>query len=235
MRILFGPMHTTKKTITAAFAAVVLSLATVSGRAQVFTETGDAGDTLATFATTGSSGALTEIDGTIFGGSDVDLFVISITDTSLFSASTVNATTTIDTQLYLFTLSGTAVVGNDDASALSFQSTIPAGSLSLLSPGTYILAISLAGNNPINASSQLLFTGYGADTTAILTGATGVNPTTLSGFDGFTYFDEAGSYSISLTGAAVSAVPEMSTTALGFGLVTLAGSLWLRRRQTPVG
>jgi hypothetical protein len=48
------------------------------------------------------------------GASDVDMYVICITDPANFVASTVD-TTSWDTQLWLFRCDGTGVVHNDDA------------------------------------------------------------------------------------------------------------------------
>ena len=218
-----------------AIVAIVLSaLAPGSLRAQVYLETTDAGATLAAATTAAGSGSLQEIDGTISGGSDVDIFKLRIVDLANFSATTVNLTTSMDTQLYIFDSAGNALVGNDDATGSSFQSTIPTGSLSSVSLGSdvFYLAVSLSGNNPINSSSQLLFATYGANTTVLLTPAASVSPTTLDSFDGGTYFAESGAYAINLTGAAgiVSAVPEVSTTSLALGFAALGGGLAMRRR-----
>ncbi len=230
---LFCPMKTLTLRTPIALAAIALTaLAPGQLRAQVFVETADAGATLTTATTAaGNGGSLLEIDGSISDAFDVDIFKLQIVDPLHFSATTVNATTSMDTQLYLFDSTGHAVVGNDDASFFTLQSSIAAGSLALTSD-VYYLAVSLSGNNPINSSSQLLFTPYTANTTVVLTPSASTSLTTLSGFDGGTYFSESGSYAINLTGVAsiASAVPEVSATSLALGFLALTSALWVRRR-----
>ena len=152
--------------------AAILVLSAGSLRAQVYTEIGDAGPTLATAQATGTSSGLVliTITGTISEVSDADMFRFTITSPMTFSASTVNGLTLIDTALFLFRSDGTGVYTNDDANGTTLQSVLPAGTsfTMSLSPGIYFLGISLSGNEPINLNSQLLFAGFpGGDPTAV--------------------------------------------------------------------
>jgi hypothetical protein len=207
------------------------AVSTASLRAQNYSEVGDAGQTLGTAQNTGVPGtSLTSITGSLSSGTDADVFRFNITAPSTFSASTVNVLTTMDTALFLFNSSGLAIYTNDDASGSSVQSGLPAGSAFTLSlaPGTYYIAISLSGNEPINLNSQLLFAGYpSGDSTAVRGPAGGVSPASLFNFNGQTFSPETGTYQITLTSSA--AVPEPSTMALA--LAGAAGlAFWLRRR-----
>ncbi len=215
---------------------ILAVLATVSlfpfgARADIFNENGDAGGTIGTASPTGIIGSfgdpLTAITGTISSGGDVDIFIIAITNTTLFSATTNNGGTlgSLDTALFLFNSSGAPVYANDDApGGLSLQSTLPAGNsfISVLSPGIYFLAISLSGNNPVNSSNQLLFT-TSADTTAVRGPAAGLNPNTLSNFNGLTSFPQSGSYQIDIASLSTNVIPEPSTWIfLAMGAMTLS-------------
>ena len=165
------------------FAAATSAVLAAPSYAITFTEPGsDAGQTLATATATGTNNttSLTAISGTFNAAQDADLYYITITTAGTFSASTVGASTQ-DTALFLFTLSGTAIATNDDASGTSIQSALPAGNAlyATLAAGQYILGISQSGNEPINSASQLLFNGYpNGDTTAVRGPASGLNPTT---------------------------------------------------------
>ncbi len=242
-------MKYTKKAIVVGLAAVAsIGMVGSAAQAQTFTETTDAGQTLATADPTaaGAPGTpLTEILGSFSSASDADLFVITITTPSTFKATTVNtltATSGVDTALFLFDSSGHAIETNDDASGTSIDSTLPSGStlLANLTSGTYFLGISSSGNEPINSASQLLFNGYpGGDTTAVRGPASGVNPTTLSTFNSNEYdTTTSGPYEIDLTSAATAAnpltVPEPSSwAAVALGGVT-AGFAFLRRRRSVI-
>ena len=62
------------------FATVLLVMFATSGaRAQVWTETGDAGDLLSTAQSTLGTGALTAINGNLGSSTDVDLYCIRMT------------------------------------------------------------------------------------------------------------------------------------------------------------
>lgn len=216
------------------------ALAAAPAHATTFSESGDAGQTLATaVSTTAAAGALTDIFGSLSSQLDADLYVITITNAATFSATTVNATGGfLDTQLFLFTLAGAPVVLNDDdASGQTTLSTIPTGSLGSFAAGTYILGVSLSGYDPVNSANQLLFAN--GLPTSIRGAAFGLQPATLGGFADNTFYADSGSYDIQLTGATAAtitggvtpAVPEPATNAmLLVGGAALA--LVAKRRRT---
>ena len=173
---------------------------------------------------------LTAITGSIAPtGADADLYRIFITNPATFSASTVGGSS-LDTSLFLFDLNGRALIANDDASGLVLQSTLPAGNatLSALGAGIYYLGISLSGNEPVNSVNDYLFSqGLSTD---VRTAASGLNPVTLTTFEGIPFASETGAYGIALTGA--TAVPEPSTWALaGAGALALGVSLARRNNR----
>lgn len=226
------------KSIRLIVVAGVIALTTSSLRAQVWTEVGDAGQTLPGAQATGAvnGNPLTTIVGTLSSGTDADIYVIMITSPTTFSATTNNAVTQasgLDTALFLFNGSGVPIYTNDDVSGVSLQSTLPAGTAFTLSlsPGVYYLAVSLSGNEPVNLTNQLLFAGYPlGDTTAVRGPASGVSPNVEANFNGGTFFSQTGGYQINLTGAATAAaVPEASTIALTS--IGIAGLWSLRKRN----
>lgn len=236
------------KTIIAALAAFALPAA---AGAQTVTEKGDAGQTLATAqdATLGGTGALTGITGAL-GSYDADLFRIYIASPKAFSATTTNAATEngyafdgeLDTALFLFDSAGHAVATDDDEqSGLHLTSTLPAGNALYvnLAAGYYYLGVSVSGNEPVNAVNQLLFTAN-PSSTAVRGPASGLNPTTLAGFDGNTYDGTPGTYEIDLTGvtfapSVTAAVPEPAAWTLMIGGLGLAGGALRRRSAKRTG
>jgi hypothetical protein len=227
-------------------AAAALTFVAGVSHAGMFTETSDAGDTLATADATGSMGTqLTTIFGSLQStGTDADLYVIDITSPATFSASTNNTMTNtgftygsnnlvLDTSLFLFDASGNAVAANDDTSGSILTSTISGAQLNLTA-GIYYLGISITGNEPVNSANQLLF-ATNDDATAVRGPETfnNLNPTTLSTFNSNNYDDENGNYQIDLTG--VDAAPEPSSwaaAALGASLVAYLSLRRGRRRET---
>ncbi len=181
-------------------------------------------------AAPGSPGSsLTQITGSIVNTSDADIFQINILDPSAFSATTINALTTgngLDTVLWLFNSSGGAVIANDDANGTTLQSTL---SSFLGTGGTFYLAISLSGNEPVNFANQLMFASNG-DPTAVRGPAGGV-PGAQNDFDpsgvGFGAF--TGNYQIDLVGASVVPEPSVAATFILGSLVS--GALFFARRR----
>ena len=213
-----------------------LALATASLDAQTYTELGDAGQTIGTAQNTGVTAGqnLTTIFGTIGSPTDADVFRITINTPTMFSATTTfGGFTTLDTALFLFNSLGQAIYTNDDATGSSFQSTLPSGTSFTMSlaPGTYFIAISLSGNEPVNLNGQLLFAPYiGGNPSSVRGPASGINPSTLAGFNGNTSFAEMGTYRIDFT-ATSTAIPEPTTTALCVFGAGAAAVIARRRRK----
>jgi hypothetical protein len=203
-----------------------------------YAETGDAGDIVSGTPqlVTGNPGDnITSIVGSLTltaGISEADAFKIYIDSPSTFSATTTGfapGMNNFDTQLFLFTLGGVGIVGNDDDTASgSAQSTLPAGSsfTSALAPGYYYLLITGSGKFPASAGGVIFqnWTDGTTDPTGVY-GPTGPGGgLAISSFGGSS--NEGGAYSIALTGVSIAAVPEPSSLALG-----LAGALVLMARR----
>ena len=221
-----------------AFVAACLPLAgTVF--ADNYTESGDAGDLLATAQVTsaplGPLTALTSITGATTLTNEIgdgDMYEITITGTSAFTASTtafIAGANNFDSQIFLFTAAGVGVAANDDAASGGDESSL---TLTGLTPGNYYLAIEGSGRYPVDSTGKLIFPNY-TDGTTDPTGTYAANTGAgaLAAYTGNT--NEAGKYVIAISGAqftAVSAVvPEPSSLAAiaaGFGGLALV----LRRR-----
>ena len=137
--------------------AVSLPLALIvahSVSAQTWTETGDAGHNPHMEQVVSGVGPLTQIDGSLPTGFDVDVYRIRIADHTMFRATT-TAGTAIDTQLWLFHLDGTGVTFNDDDPGGGLQSRITDPFVT--ANGDYLLAISRFDRDPIDASDGQLW------------------------------------------------------------------------------
>ena len=203
-----------------------------------YTETGDAGDTLATAQATttllGPATALTAISGTTTLTNEIgdgDMYEIAITGTTAFTASTtafVAGSNNFDDQLFLFTSTGVGVAANDDAASGGDEAslTVAAG----LTPGLYYLAIEGSGRYPVDSTGKLIFPNY-TDGTTDPSGTYGPNAGAgaLASYTGNT--NEAGKYLIAISGAqfaGTSAVPEPSSLA---AIATGVGGLMLALRR----
>jgi hypothetical protein len=211
---------------TAITAASLVLAATASAQVN-WVEVGDAGSTIAGAQAVTGTGTLASISGALAGGTsftDVDLYLISITNPSAFSATLVNSgtPTDVDSQLFLFNATtGAGVYSNDDAnaSASEFRSTIAAGALpGTVTAGLYVLAVSSYDLDPFNAAGANIF----ANGSATPNPSSGTNVlanwqfATAESGDNF-------AYRVNLTGAAP--VPEPAT------MLALAGGLALLARR----
>lgn len=130
------------------FLPVLIAVALFAGAsvgvrpASAVTESGDAGDTLATAQVTG---AATTIVGTVSAHGDVDIYRITISTPTAFSASTLGSGW--DTMLGLFDSAGHLVEYNDDSNAAAYNnaSLLPATAGNPYAPqtaGTYYVSVS---------------------------------------------------------------------------------------------
>ncbi len=158
---------------------------------QTWTESGDAPNLLPGQETQGS-GALTQIDGN-HDANDADLFKITITDASTFSATTTGGSS-LDTQLFLFDANGMGVTHDDDDPNGGLQSRITGQFVS--GPGVYYLAISAYNMDP-SSSGGTIWANSPFNVERAPDGPGAGSPLLSWGTGGAT----AGTYSIFLTGA----------------------------------
>jgi len=131
------------------------------------------------------------------GASDVDMYVICITDPANFVASTVD-TTSWDTQLWLFRCDGTGVVHNDDAVGTTVtQSRIDNSTNCIQQGGIYLLAISRWNRDAVDATGNRLWNDSPFRSLRCADGPGAANP--IAGWTGTT--SAGGRYVISLQGA----------------------------------
>jgi hypothetical protein len=183
-----------------------------------------------------SVGQTEMILGSFINLNDADVYSLTLTLPTRVQFSTMNTLTAsnggpggLDTVLFLFTASGQPIYANDDANGSALQSMLPgnSGFTMTLAPGTYLIAISLSGNEPVNTSNQLMFEQT-SDSTNVRGAAPGLNPGTFSGFNSGAGFSQSGAYQIDITTVAV---PEPSSILLcACGFVSL-GITILRKRK----
>jgi hypothetical protein len=160
---------------------------------------GDAGQTPGSVQTVSGSGALDDIAGQIAASGDADVYEIEICDLSLFSATTVNEFTTIDTQLFLFDpATGVGVVMDDDEPdpGLTLQSRL--SNAFIPSAGTYYLAISTYDTDPVDGGGAELWLDMPFDTQRVPDGPGAANAWVNFVVGGPSV---TGTYRIQLTGA----------------------------------
>jgi hypothetical protein len=213
---------------------VAASMSLTAFATNIYSETGDAGQSLssAQFVNLQPGGtALDAIRGVLDAG-DADIFAIYLTGGRTFSATTTASSllfNTFDTQLFLFNSSGVGVYANDDDPSSPPQSTLPAAiSLTPSASGIYYLAISGSGYLPVSSGGFIFPVSGGLlDPSGGSSGAVGPTgpggSSLLSGW--FSTSSESGGYEIILTGAQFlpdTGVPEPSTgLLLGAGLTVL--------------
>lgn len=206
-----------------------------------WTEMGDAGESTggAQSPINPGGGPLAGIKGMLEGpppprglGDFEDVYRIIIKDFENFSAFVVSndsGVPTFDTQLFLFDEFGFGILGNDDNSIAGpngesgfFNFSTDGSGDAILDNGIYFLAISGAGNVPLNAMGDPIFNFA---TPGEVSGADGSSgPPELFGWSGA---GAIGEYTIQLTGASYFDVPAPGAA----GLFALAGLTASRRRR----
>lgn len=192
-------------------------------------EIGDAGQLVPTAQLTDASlgnGPLDQITGNVQGGT-ADMYCINIVDPTNFLAETRNQFTNFDTQLFLFTMSGTPIAMNDDDPlGNSTRSRLSGGAAPLagLVAGHYLLAISGYDLDP-HDGIRFLFPDQPFDRVhGPVPGAgdlVGWSPQPAGGSVG-------GRYQIMLEGCDYCIVPAPS----GAALLAFAGVVASRRRRS---
>lgn len=210
----------------ALLAAVAFAAAATEAHAQIYTESGDAGQTLAGTQATGLNAGTTllRINGTFGSLQDADVYSFTVSAATTLRFSTVNATTTADTELFLFTNAGNALVANDDASGVSFGSTFTF----TLAPGTYRIGVSITSNEPVDSTNQLLFAA-GTTPTEIRGPNSSAGP--LANFNSGA-FDDGSTFPAAYGIDIAVVVPEPSSVVATAVLGALAGvGAWRRKRR----
>ena len=178
----------------------------------VWTEVGDAGDSLATANDPLGVGAIDAIIGTLPdqpADTNVDLFKIFIPDVSLFAATTDNfpATELFDSWLYLFDSGGLGVAASGSTVGGSFNATISQGSVSG-PPGVYYLAVTRFETFPTSSSGPIFPDLVLESTNGEVVGSTGPGGSDpLASWVALDIFDFE-NYRIDLTGAEVASPPS---------------------------
>lgn len=211
------------KVLRLSLCTVACMVVSASALAAVYTESGDAGQTLASAQTVATG--TTQINGTLGFENDIDLYRL---DFSTSAAVTFYATSADDPNLILFDAAGHGLWGDDDGGT-SLDSQIVWN----VTPGTYYLAY---GENNIEAAdaSDTEFCGNdsddcSADTTSVLDHFNSDETTT-------------GPYTITLSAATAGAAAPASAPAsiptlsewgmiLLSGLLALGAILTLRRKR----
>jgi hypothetical protein len=190
---------------------------------------GDAGDLASTAQVVSGSGPLTSITG-LFDTNDADLYVVRVVDPANFLATTVGGTS-LDTQIWLFDMSGMGIAFNDDAvglqSRLQGSDVFTTGAFTgstiasmLVAGQNYIVGVTRYNRDPVDSASAAIFAN--SPFAGIHSRTATAGP--LAGWVGNTAASSS-VYTISLGG--VEFVPAPGAAAL----LGLSGLLIARRRR----
>src|SRR6266704_5955204 len=178
--------------------------------AATWNETGDAGDSLFTAQSTVGIGPLTQINGTLPTDSDLDLYLIRITDEANFLAYRNGALAQSDPDLWLFNLSGNGVTFNNTTAGGQTGLT----TANVTANGLYYLGISNGGAVAASSGGAIWNTGNGGP---FVGERAPDGPGAASPFTGWSSMginNSTFNYTITLQGADFAAVPEPSCLAL---------------------
>jgi hypothetical protein len=117
---------------------------------------GDAGNLPSTAQTPTGTNPFTNLNGNIPNGGDADMYLINICDSANFSASTTNADTAGDTQLWIFNEQGLGVTFNDDNPSGGTLLSVISSSF-IPGNGNYYLAVSRYNTDPVDEGGNLLW------------------------------------------------------------------------------
>lgn len=207
--------------VTKSLSALLFLTVVAAANAQTFTETTDAGNTLATAAVPMGSGSLTQINGFSPIGGDVDIYKIFIPDPSAFSVTGVQGLVRTP-GLFLFNEAGRGITFNGNNVS---NNTAPITGQFLTAPGNYFLVSTTIGVTAQSAGGDIFnIAPRDVERAPDGPGASG----TLTGFTFPTGTNLGGNYTLTLTGVqTVQPVPEPATMAvLGLGIAAL-----VRRRR----
>ena len=145
----------------------MLALAATTAHAGLITESGDAGQTLATSQLSAGSAYITSIQGSLLttpSNDYADMFRIYLYAGSIFSATTIASDfnfNNFDTSLFLFDSAGMGLLANDDDPDVGPTSTIY--NFVVAASGYYYLAIAGAGYTPVSAGGSIFGSLIGQD------------------------------------------------------------------------
>jgi len=218
-----------------AWSALALAAVAPVAMAQVYNESGDAGNLPGSAQIAETLTGTLVINGSIGFLGDVDMYRITIAGGGLFSAHVTTPPGTgvaDDSMLFLFNSAGQGIAWNDDDPSRpgQFQAGLPVGNsfYSGLSAGHYYLAISSYDIMArINTGTSTTLDNYVFPWNAPRTEVIGPQTSTpVAGWDEAIWQDGTnGTYQITITG--MQPVPEPTTmAALGLGVLAL-----IRRRK----
>lgn len=134
--------------------AALVTFAAPARAQNSWTETIDAGSTLATAQTTAGPGTLVKILGTLANSGDVDLYCVNVINPPAFSVQ-IACAGNADPSLFLFRANGQGAIMNDVC--LFSAKTIPPGTVT--SVGPYFLAVAPQGVMPQSVAGAIWQTG----------------------------------------------------------------------------
>ena len=206
--------------------AVVVCANSVAFAGPNWNEVGDAGPKGSNSQPVTGVGAVTSITGSLAASLSnraadfEDMYLIDVTNPSIFSATTLGGFANFNAQLWLFGFNELGLLASDDAGAGDFNpfmgnTSNDGTNIEVAIPGLYYLAISGFDNDPVSLSGLMFNQALPLE----ISGPDG--PGGMLPHDDWTGLGEVGSYQIRLTGVSF-IVPEPSVAALMFvGMIAL--------------